>query len=117
MPEPAGSDQSPLTFEQSLAELQRIVDDLESGTIGLEESLRRFEQGTALLRSCYRLLETAEQRIEVLSRRGANGELTTKPFDAEATHQAESPTAGRRSRKGRATAEPEPPDDFGDTLF
>src|SRR5262245_24358749 len=53
-------------FESSLAELQQIVAQLEGGTLGLDESLAEFERGVKLLRTCYQMLETAEQKIELL---------------------------------------------------
>lgn len=95
------------TFETALAELQRIVADLENGSVGLEESLARFERGVALLKTCYATLEQAEQRIELLVGVGADGTPLTQPFDASATANAEAPTAGRRrTRKTKAEAEP-----------
>ena len=47
------------TFEDALAELQRIVADLENGSVGLEESLARFERGVTLLKTGYATLEQA----------------------------------------------------------
>lgn len=73
------------TFEDSLAELQQIVGELEDGTLGLEESLRRFEQAVILLRRCYQVLEQAEQRIEILTGRDDEGNPATAPFDTSAT--------------------------------
>ena len=62
------SDQeSPHSFEESISELQQIVNDLEDGTLGLEESMKRFEHGMALLKNCYRVLEKAEQKIEIFT--------------------------------------------------
>ncbi len=108
MPAPPNSEQP--TFEAALAELQRIVADLENGSVGLEESLARFERGVALLKTCYATLEQAEQRIELLVGVGADGTPLTQPFDASATANADAPTAGRRrSRKTKADAEPATP--------
>jgi exodeoxyribonuclease VII small subunit len=108
------------SFEQALTELQQVVDDLEEGSVGLEESMRRFERGTALLRHCYGLLEHAEQRIEILTGRDAAGNVETAPFDASATHESAAPKAGRRTRKSPTKPKPAtPPEetDPGDTLF
>src|SRR5216117_2895757 len=55
-----------LTFEQALAELERIVRELENGQIGLEESLTHYEKGVTLLKRCYGQLQQAEQRIVLL---------------------------------------------------
>jgi len=103
------SDSTPASFEQALIELQQIVSALEAGTLGLEDSLKQFERGSSLLRRCYGLLESAEQRIEVLTCRSAEGELQTAPFDASATHEPTTAKAGRRqrSRAPKSAAEPE----------
>ena len=50
-------------FEHALAELERLVRELEDGQVGLEESLARYERGIGLLKHCYGLLQHAEQRI------------------------------------------------------
>jgi exodeoxyribonuclease VII small subunit len=54
------------TFEASLAELERIVRELERGELPLEKSLELFEQGVKLSRECQERLNEAERRIEVL---------------------------------------------------
>ncbi|HID23679.1 MAG TPA: exodeoxyribonuclease VII small subunit [Planctomycetaceae bacterium] len=87
------------SFEDALQELQQIVSELEEGEIGLEESLERFERGIALLRSCYRILERAEQRIEILVGFNAEGEPVTEPFQASATVEQSGGRAGRRPRR------------------
>jgi exodeoxyribonuclease VII small subunit len=68
-------------FEASLAELEAIVQRLELGELPLEESLRQFERGVALTRSCQKALRQAEQKIRVLSK-GTDGELVERDFDA-----------------------------------
>ncbi len=54
-------------FESSLKELEKIVRELESGDISLDESLQRFEQGIELYKRCRHTLEGAEKRIKILS--------------------------------------------------
>jgi exodeoxyribonuclease VII small subunit len=76
----------PQTFEQALAELERVVRDLEDGKIGLEDSLRRYEQGVTLLKRCYGQLRQVEQRINELIGTDGNGNAVTKTFDHSATH-------------------------------
>jgi len=56
-----------LDFEASLKELEKIVRELESGDINLDQSLKRFEQGIELYRKCRSTLETAEKKIKILS--------------------------------------------------
>lgn len=105
MPEPNAEQP---TFEAALGELQRIVANLENGSVGLEESLARFERGVALLKTCYATLEQAEQRIELLVGARADGAPLTQPFDGSATADAEAPTAGRRrARKAKTETTPD----------
>ena len=108
------------TFEESLAELQKVVADLESGETGLEQSMERFEQGIALLRSCYQILDRAEQRIEILTGTDADGNPVTEPFDASATAENTLKSAGKRKRTGTrarkdASAALADTDEHGDT--
>jgi len=54
-------------FESSLMELERIVRELESGDMSLEQSLKNFEQGIDLYKKCRLTLEGAEKKIKILS--------------------------------------------------
>ena len=107
------------SFEEALGELQQIVSQLEDGSLGLEESMQRFEKGMSLLRHCYCVLEKAEQRIEILTGFDAQGNAVTTEFDGSATHDAARNAAGRRSRRRPDdVTPPEPePDDNGHRLF
>ena len=69
-------------------ELERVVRDLEDGKTGLEDSLRRYEQGVALLKRCYGQLRQAEARISELVGADAAGNPVTRPFDHSATVEA-----------------------------
>lgn len=55
-----------LTYEAAVEELESIIDQIESGEIGLEQSIRRYERGATLLRHCRAILDQAEQRISTL---------------------------------------------------
>jgi len=55
-----------LSFEQTLARLSTLVEKLESGKLPLEESVAAFEEGVKLTRRCEALLDSAEQRLQVL---------------------------------------------------
>jgi exodeoxyribonuclease VII small subunit len=68
-------------FEQSLAELQALVERLETGELSLEDSLSAFEQGIRLTRDCQSSLNQAEQKVRILLER--DGELAEAPFDAD----------------------------------
>jgi exodeoxyribonuclease VII small subunit len=68
------------SFEKSLAELEQIVGQLESGDLPLEESLELFEKGIKLSRECRTRLTNAERRIEILMK-DANGEFAAEEID------------------------------------
>lgn len=56
----------PLNFEKNLADLEAIVEKLEKGDVNLEQSLKEFEKGIALVRNCQQALNEAELRVEKL---------------------------------------------------
>ena len=60
-------------FEQSLADLEEIVAKLEAGDLPLEDSLKLFEEGIRLSRTCRDRITQAERRIEVLMRDSGGG--------------------------------------------
>ena len=67
-----------LTFEESLKRLEEIVHALESGDTPLEESIKLFEEGVKLSGYCNKLLESAEQKVRLLTKE--NGEITEAPM-------------------------------------
>jgi exodeoxyribonuclease VII small subunit len=85
------------TFEQALTTLEAIVRDMEQGTLGLAESLGKYEEGVKLLTQCQQLLDRAERRIELLTGVTASGEPITQPF-ADTPTADESGTSGTKSR-------------------
>jgi len=52
-----------ISFEQSLAEVEAIIRRVESGEVGLEDSIVQYERGVALIRQCRETLDRAEQRV------------------------------------------------------
>ena len=71
-----------LSFEDALTKLEAIVRDVEEGKIGLEDSIRRYEEGVKLLRRCRSILAEAEMKIQKLQTT-AEGEVRAEPFDSE----------------------------------
>lgn len=67
-------------FETALKELETLVARLEEGDMSLEESLRAFERGIALTRSCQQALQAAEQKVETLVQ-GDGGNAEVRPVD------------------------------------
>lgn len=68
-----------ISFEESVKRLDEIVKQLERGDAPLSESLKLFEEGTALISNCDLLLSEAEQKVIKL-RKGQNGEPEELPF-------------------------------------
>jgi exodeoxyribonuclease VII small subunit len=66
-------------FEKSLQQLEKIVSNMESGELGLEESLEQFEKGIKLAKNCQDTLANAELRVEQLIEK--NGLQQTADFD------------------------------------
>jgi exodeoxyribonuclease VII small subunit len=64
----------PADFERSLTELETLVEKLEQGELSLDESLQCFERGVQLTRVCQAALKQAEQKVEILLRRSADGD-------------------------------------------
>jgi exodeoxyribonuclease VII small subunit len=107
MPDPAATEYSD-SFEAALSGLQQIVSQLEEGNLGLEASLARYEEGVSLLKTCYRILEQAEQRIEIVTGADKQGQPVTTPFAAEATFEPAEKPARRAARRKATQTEPQP---------
>ena len=68
-------------FESSMEELEKLVEQMEQGDISLEESLKAFERGIKLTRTCQQALQEAEQKVQILLEK--NGQHTLEPFNDE----------------------------------
>lgn len=69
-------------FEDALQELESIVERLEKGELSLEESLKDFERGIQLTRTCQYALKEAEQKVQILMQKSAQAQ--TEPFEPDA---------------------------------
>ena len=89
------------TFEESLASLEAIVAKLESGELGLGESLEAYEQGIGQRKACHRQLTAAERRVEILAGIDSDGNPILEAFDengrGEASHDTD--TSGRKASR------------------
>ncbi len=81
MPEQASDDRPLATFEASMAELEKVVKELESGDLPLERALELFEKGTALSETCRKQLQEAETRVEILLKK--NDKVQAEPFPSD----------------------------------
>lgn len=68
-----------IDFESALRELEELVERMEQGDLSLEQSLKDFERGVALTRACQQALQEAEQKVQILSRKDEDAELS--PFE------------------------------------
>jgi len=67
------------SFEDSLAKLEQITEELESGDLSLEESLKKFDEGVKLAEFCNRKLEEAQQKVNILLKK--DGVRREVPFE------------------------------------
>ena len=62
-------------FEKALKELEKLVENMEEGDMSLEDSMKQFERGVALTRSCQKALAEAEQKVQILLQNAGKDEL------------------------------------------
>lgn len=70
-----------IKFDEALKKLEKIVSDLESGKLPLEESLKKYEEGVRLVSSCSKILETAQKKVEILTKK--EGAFELKAFEED----------------------------------
>ncbi len=71
-----------VTFEENLAELEKLADEMESGRLPLEELLKKYERGQELIKACSSRLTEVEQRIEQLTADGKTEKLEVEGVQA-----------------------------------
>ena len=69
-----------ITFEKALGQLEKIVEDLEGGDLSLEVSLKKYEEGVKLARTCQQKLDKAKEKVELL-RKKETGLFDREPFE------------------------------------
>jgi exodeoxyribonuclease VII small subunit len=70
-----------INFEKTLAELEQLVETMEKGDLSLEESLKHFERGIVLTKTCQQALSEAEQKVSILL--GKDGKSALEPFNPD----------------------------------
>jgi exodeoxyribonuclease VII small subunit len=70
------------TFEQSMKQLERIVQELEDGDLPLEKAIKKFEEGIKLTKLCSEKLDETEKKISVLLK-NSERQMAEKPLGAE----------------------------------
>ena len=68
-------------FEEAIKKLEEIAKELESGNLNLDESVNKFEEGMKLSKSCTKILNEAEKRINILIDK--DGEIEEENFTPE----------------------------------
>ncbi len=81
--EAAPTSEAPLAFDEALTRLSAIIERLESGDLGLEESLREFEEGVRLARRTQDALDRAEAKVEKLLTLDPGGSPVLEELDVE----------------------------------
>lgn len=70
------------SFEENMGQLEKIVEELESGNLPLEKALKRFEEGMSLSKTCFQKLEETEKKISLLIRQ-QDGSVRESTFDSD----------------------------------
>jgi exodeoxyribonuclease VII small subunit len=83
MAEPTDADVAKMNFEAALSELESIVEKLEGGKIGLEDSIAIYERGEKLKGHCEKMLRNAEARIEKITLKSDGTPSGTEPLKAD----------------------------------
>jgi len=71
-----------INLEKSLADLEALVEELESGDLPLDKAMKKFEEGIKLTRGCQTALKEAEQKVEILLK-STGGEESLQEFSAD----------------------------------
>ena len=71
-----------LKFEDAMKKLEKIVSELEDNNTGLDESLKKYEEGIALSRFCAKKLNEAQKKVQILSKK-SSGVLEATNFDED----------------------------------
>ncbi len=78
-------------FEKSLARLEKIVEEMEGGSLSLEDMIKRFEEGQGLIKFCSKKLNEVERKIEILVKKG--GDTVAEPFEEQPEDEEEEKNA------------------------
>jgi exodeoxyribonuclease VII small subunit len=70
------------SFEQAIQRLEKVVAEMEGAELPLEDILKKYEEGSRLVRFCSQKLEEAEKKIELLTKK-SDGSVSLKPFQPE----------------------------------
>ncbi len=75
-----------MTFEESMKQLEKIVEELESGDLSLEKALKKFEEGVRLSTFCAEKLDETEKKIKLLLK-DSQGNIQETPFNSSESEE------------------------------
>src|SRR5260221_5030772 len=81
-----------VAFESAIQRLEEIVADMEAAELPLEDVLKKYEEGTHLVRFCSQKLDEAEKKIEILTKKTDDG-VALEPFEVEQRESGEEDSA------------------------
>ncbi len=76
----AKKEESPMGFDAALTRLETLIEEMESGSMGLDQMIAAFEEGQKLVKLCTSKLNEVEKKIEKIVKEGAEG-VTAEPFE------------------------------------
>ena len=89
-----------IKFEDGLKRLEKIVEELESGNLSLDDSLEKYEEGIKLSKACAKKLEVARKKVEILLK-SEDGSVELKDFDERTAEEETKPEPAQKKKKVR----------------
>jgi exodeoxyribonuclease VII small subunit len=87
-----------MKFEDALKKLEKIVEELENGSLSLDEALEKYEEGIKLSKACSKKLEAARKKVEILLK-AEDGSVELKPFNEQIAEEGTKPEAKKKKTK------------------
>lgn len=100
----AASTPQELSFEDAMSRLDEIVGAMETDRMPLEDMIRSYEEGIALLKNCRQRLDGARRRVELISADLEGGKASTSAFEADPASEDEDASLARQSPPKRRKA-------------
>ena len=89
-----------MKFEEGLKRLEKIVEELENGSLSLDESLEKYEEGIRLSKACSKKLEVARKKVEILLK-SEDGSAEIKAFDERIAEEETKPDASQKKKRSK----------------
>ena len=89
-----------MKFEEALKRLEKIVEELENGSLSLDESLEKYEEGIKLSKACSKKLEVARKKVEILLK-SEDGSVELKPFDERTAEEESKPETSQKKKRSK----------------